>query len=91
MIFLWIVLLAGGLTLLITGTLPIGRFPSFASEVSIMRAPYGRILGAAILLHFLILNVLVPAHRPAVTIILSVALVLTALVCMVLSLQGERR
>jgi len=31
MMFLWIVLLAGGLTLLITGTLPIGRFPNFAS------------------------------------------------------------
>jgi hypothetical protein len=91
MIFLWIVLLAGGLTLLITGTLPIGRFPSFASEVSIMRAPYGRILGAAILLYFIFLKVLVPAHRSAITIILSIALMLTALICMVLSLQGEKR
>jgi len=91
MMFLWIVLLAGGLTLLITGTLPIGRFPSFASEVSIMRAPYGRILGAVILLHFIILKFLVPEPRPAITIVLSVALVLTALVCMLLSLQGEKR
>ena len=91
MMFLWIVLLAGGLTLLITGTLPIGRFPHFAGEVSIMRAPYGRILGAAILLYFIILQALAPVHRPAVTIILSVALLLTALICMILSLQGDRR
>ena len=91
MMFLWIVLLASGLTRLITGTLPIGRFPNFTSEVSILRAPYGRILGAAILLYFLILQVLAPAHRPTVTIILSIALIFTALVCMVLSLQGEKR
>ena len=89
--FLWIVLLAGGLTLLITGTLPIGRFPSFASEVSFMRAPYGRILGAAILLYFIILKLIVPEHHPHVTIILSAALILIALVCMILSLQGEKR
>jgi len=91
MTFLWMVLLAGGLMLLIMGTLPIGRFPHFASDVSILRAPYGRILGAAIIFHWLVLTIIFPQHSAMLTIILSLALVLTALVCMILSLNEPVR
>lgn len=87
MMFLWLVLLAGGLTLLITGTLPIGRFPHFASAVSFMRAPYGRILGGAIILYWLLLAVIFPHHTSTLTIALGIVLVLMALVCMILSLK----
>jgi len=86
------VLLAGlGFVLLITGTLPIGRFPSFASDVALLRPPYGRILGAAIILFVIYLWVLKLHVSSLTVVILSIVLLLIALICIIFSLNERVR
>jgi hypothetical protein len=87
----WIMGLALGFVLLITGTLPLGRFPNVTSGVAILRGPYGRILGAAIILYLFWLRLRGWGGDPTLTIIFSIALILTALVCMILSLNEKVR
>lgn len=88
-----LLILAGclGLVLLILGALPIGRFPSFTSEAALLRPPYGRILGGAILLWVILARVMIVQDNSTVLIIISVALLLVALVCMLLSLHEPVR
>lgn len=83
----WVLMIALGGTLAVLGTLPLGRFPSFASEVAVMRRPYGNVLGGVILLF--VVSRLAFHLKGTGLIVFAVILVLTALVCLVLSLSEK--
>lgn len=86
----WALALALGLVLLVTGTLPLGRVGA-GYKVAILRPPYGRILGAALILYLIWIRGWGPESSPTLTIIFSLALVLIAMICMVLSLSEKVR
>jgi hypothetical protein len=87
----WALALALGLVLLITGTLPLGRFPSFTSGAAFLRSPYGRILGAAIILYLFWIRLWGPSAKPTLTIVLSIGLLLVAIICIILSMSEKVR
>ena len=86
MSIMWLVLLGCvGFVLLITGAIPV------RGGVALLRSPYGRILGAAILLFLFCVKVLFPHVGAFVWIISGVALLLVALICIILSLHEPVR
>lgn len=86
-----ILLMALGLFLLIVGALLLGRFPGFTSDAALLRPPYGRILGGAILLCVLRLWAFNLVINPLAVILSSAALILIALICIISSLNAPVR
>lgn len=83
---MWILILLLGIFLLIAGALPIGRFPSFTSDIAILKPRYGRILGGAIILWAILSRIFISHSIPAI-LLMSFGLLLIAVVCIFLSLN----
>ena len=88
---MWALLACLGLVLLILGTLPIGRFPAFASDVALLKPLYGRILGAAILLWVILSRIFVAHQNIPAVILITVALLIIGVVCIFLSIDEPVR
>jgi hypothetical protein len=82
---MWIFIFCLGVLLTILGTLPIGKFPGFADDVAILKAPYGRILGVAVILWCILSRIFVSQQNIPAVIAISAALLVVTVVCLFFS------